>query len=256
MQDERNQDQITRKDARDCFVESLRDCVQVGRMQCAFASYGLTRPPGQRQTNQIQIYIPVGEFLNLCRKLECGELRYLMQSRKQSGDRRPIYETLGGTSAEKLTRQGRPRPDGRSLSRTMQILCGSKSDLLLVADSGPGDTTDKGLIVPKFGKNPENHVAVSMRSTIKPGSAHGMLHLLPDNPSRDPGKSRRTSHSTPANKTNIHQNSSKVYQMAQPDPSDCAVFPFYSRNSFLCAQKHLHIMALFAIIRRDIVSYF
>ena len=44
----------------------------------------------------------------------------------------------------------------------MQILCGSKSDLLLVADSGPGDTTDKGLIVPKFGKNPENHVAVSM----------------------------------------------------------------------------------------------
>ena len=44
----------------------------------------------------------------------------------------------------------------------MQLLAGSKSDLLLVADSGPGDTTDKGLIVPKFGKNPENHVAVSM----------------------------------------------------------------------------------------------
>ena len=101
-------------------------------------------------------------FLNLCRKLECGEFRYLLQNRKQFADKRPLYETLGGTSAEKLARQGRPRPDGRSLSRTMQILCGSKSDLLLVADSGPGDTTDKGLIVPKFGKNPENHVAVSM----------------------------------------------------------------------------------------------
>ena len=162
MQDERNQDQITRKDARDCFVESLRDCFQIGRIHFTFASYDLTRPPGQRQTNQIQIYIPVGEFLNLCRKLECGELRYLMQNRKQSGDHRPIYETLGGTSAEKLARQGRPRPDGRSLSRVMQLLAGSKCDLLLVADSGPGDTTDKGLIVPKFGKNPENHVAVSM----------------------------------------------------------------------------------------------
>ncbi len=162
MQDERNQDQITRKDARDCFVESLRDCFQIGRIHFTFASYDLTRPPGQRQTNQIQIYIPVGEFLNLCRKLECGELRYLMQNRKQSGDRRPIYETLGGTSAEKLARQGRPRPDGRSLSRVMQLLAGSKCDLLLIADSGPGDTTDKGLIVPKFGKNPENHVAVSM----------------------------------------------------------------------------------------------
>jgi hypothetical protein len=162
MQDERNQDQITRKDARDCFVESLRDCFQIGRIHFTFASYDLARPPGQRQTNQIQIYIPVGEFLNLCRKLECGELRYLMQNRKQSGDHRPIYETLGGTSAEKLARQGRPRPDGRSLSRVMQLLAGSKCDLLLVADSGPGDTTDKGLIVPKFGKNPENHVAVSM----------------------------------------------------------------------------------------------
>ncbi len=162
MQDDRNQDQITRKDARNCFLESLRDCFSFGRIHFTFASYDLSRPAGQRQTSQVQIYIPAGEFLNLCRKLECGELRYLLQSRKQSNDKRPLYETLGGTSAEKLARQGRPRPDGRSLSRTMQILCGSKSDLLLVADSGPGNTTDKGLIVPKFGKNPENHVAVSM----------------------------------------------------------------------------------------------
>lgn len=42
------------------------------------------------------------------------------------------------------------------------MLCGSKSDFLFVADSGPGDTTEKGLIVPKFGSKPENHVAVSM----------------------------------------------------------------------------------------------
>ena len=162
MQDERNQDQITRKDAKNCFVESLRDCFSFGRFHFTFASYDLTKPAGQRQTNQIQIYIPVGEFLNLCRKLECGELRYLMQNRKQTGDRKPLYEILGGTSAEKLARQGRARPGGRSLSRVMQLLAGSKSDLLLVADSGPGDTTDKGLIVPRFGKNPENHVAVSM----------------------------------------------------------------------------------------------
>lgn len=50
----------------------------------------------------------------------------------------------------------------KSLSRTVQLLCGSKSDFLFVADSGPGDTTEKGLIVPKFGSKPENHVAVSM----------------------------------------------------------------------------------------------
>ena len=49
-----------------------------------------------------------------------------------------------------------------SLSRTAQLLAGSKSDFLLVADSGPGQTNEKGLIVPRFGNKPENHVAISM----------------------------------------------------------------------------------------------
>ena len=48
------------------------------------------------------------------------------------------------------------------MSRTAQLLAGSKSDFLFVADSGPGETDQKGLIVPKFGSKPENHVAVSM----------------------------------------------------------------------------------------------
>src|SRR5699024_11183494 len=39
---------------------------------------------------------------------------------------------------------------------------GSPSDLLLVADSGPGARDAKGLIVPRFGKKPENHVTLSM----------------------------------------------------------------------------------------------
>lgn len=34
--------------------------------------------------------------------------------------------------------------------------------ILFVANSGPGQTDAKGLIVPKFGSKPENHVAVSM----------------------------------------------------------------------------------------------
>ncbi len=31
-----------------------------------------------------------------------------------------------------------------------------------MADSGPGEANEKGLIVPRFGKTPENHVSVSM----------------------------------------------------------------------------------------------
>lgn len=162
MSENRNQNQIIRKDARNCFVESLSDAFSIGRIHFAFATYDLNRPTGQRQTNNIHIYIAVDEFLELCRKLTCGELRYMMQNKKSSGDKTPLYQCLGGTSAEKLAKQGRSRKDGMSLSRTAQLLCGSKSDFLFVADSGPGQTNDKGLIVPKFGNKPENHVAISM----------------------------------------------------------------------------------------------
>ena len=162
MYEERNQYQIIRKDARACFVESLCDAFEIGKVHLVFASYDLSKPAGQRQTNNVHIYIAVDEALGLCRKLSSGEMRYQLQEKKKNGDKTPLYQCLGGTSAEKLAEQGRTRPDKMSLSRTAQLLCGSKSDFLFVADSGPGQTNEKGLIVPKFGSKPENHVAISM----------------------------------------------------------------------------------------------
>ncbi len=35
--------------------------------------------------------------------------------------------------------------------RPAQLVCGSKTDFLFVADSGPGKTNAKGLTVPRFG---------------------------------------------------------------------------------------------------------
>ena len=61
------------------------------------------------------------ELLELCRKAESGELRYLLQAHKKNGSKDPIYQCLGGTSAEKLAKIGRSRPDGMSLSRTAQL---------------------------------------------------------------------------------------------------------------------------------------
>ena len=102
MQDERNQNQIIRKDARECFVESLSDAFSIGKAHFAFATYDVSRPAGQRQTNNIQIYIGMDEILEICRKLECGELRYLLQSKKKANDKTSLFQWLGGTSAEKL----------------------------------------------------------------------------------------------------------------------------------------------------------
>lgn len=158
----RNQYQIIRKDARSCFIESLNDSFAIGKVHFVFAAYDIRKPAGQRQTNNINIYISVGEFMELCRKLECGELRYLMQNKAKAGDNTPIYQCLGGTSAEKLAKLGRSRPDGKSLSRSAQLSCGNKGNLLFSASSGPGETNATGLIVPRFGSSPENHVVVNM----------------------------------------------------------------------------------------------
>ena len=162
MSGEKNASQIIRKDARNCFVESLSDAFGNGRAPFVFATYDLNKPAGPRQTNNIHIYIAIPELLELCRKLSCGELRYIMQQKKQTGDSKPIQEWLGGTSAEKLRQYGKPRPDGKSLSRVCKLMAAQKTDFLFTASSGPGEKDAKGLIVPKFGNRPENHVAVSM----------------------------------------------------------------------------------------------
>ena len=94
MAEERNNHQIARKDAKNCFVESLNDSFPIGRVHFAFATYDVNRPAGQRQTNNIHIYIAVDEFLELCRKLECGELRYMLQTKKKAGDTKPLTNAL------------------------------------------------------------------------------------------------------------------------------------------------------------------
>lgn len=162
MDKERNANQIIRKDGRGCFVESLNDAFPIGRCHLTFATYDLSRPVGERQTNLVQIYLECAELLELCRQAESGELLMRLQAKKQKGDKTPLYQCMGGTSAEKLLKNGRPRPDGKSLSRVFQLVPGSKADFLLVADSGPGEADEKGLIVPRFGKHPENHVVISM----------------------------------------------------------------------------------------------
>ncbi len=49
-----------------------------------------------------------------------------------------------------------------SLSRIFRISIGRKAEVALTADSGPGETDEKGLIVPRFKGKGENHVAVGM----------------------------------------------------------------------------------------------
>ena len=129
MREDRNQFQIIRNDARNCFVESLNDSFSIGRIHLTFAAYDQSKPAGQRQTNNVHIYIAVDEFLELCRKLDCGELRYMLQSKKTAIIRRCISALAAHLpkSSEPSVGQGRTGkafPAWRSWYRlTKQISC-------------------------------------------------------------------------------------------------------------------------------------
>lgn len=75
--------QIARKDAKNCFVESLDDSFGIGKIHFAFSTYDTSKPTGQRQTNNVHIYINSDEFLELCRKLEFGELKYVRTKKEK-----------------------------------------------------------------------------------------------------------------------------------------------------------------------------
>ena len=157
-----NQFQIIRKDARGCFVETKSDYFAIGKAHLEFATYDLKLPEGQRQTNHVHIFIDVPEFLHLAHEALSGSLHIRARQQKEKSDNKPLYEHLGGTSAKRLAQYDATREDRKSLSRIVKLIWGKKADYLFVADSGPGETDAKGLIVPRFGTDPENHVSVGL----------------------------------------------------------------------------------------------
>lgn len=155
-----NQYQIIRKDARNCFVETKSDCFHLNKVHLQFVAYDKSRPVGQRSTSNVNIYIDVPQFLALAQEAANGSLHRRMQQYKTEHKADPLYEHLGGTSAKRLAQYGHAREDGKSLSRVVKLVVAEKSDYFFTADSGPGEENKTGLIVPRFGKSPENHVSV------------------------------------------------------------------------------------------------
>ena len=119
MNDDRNQYQIIRIDARNCFVESLSDAFSIGKAHLTFCSYDKRRPTGQRMTDSIQIYIDMPDWLELCRMLDSGELRWLLQQSLKSGDRSPIREWLSLEPTERVCPE--PRSSCREAKLTLSF---------------------------------------------------------------------------------------------------------------------------------------
>ena len=110
-----NQTQIFRHDARGCFVEAKCDRFHLDRVHLQFVAYDKNRPQGQRYTNNVNIYIPIPEFLVLYQEAASGVLHGRMQQYKTTGQQESLYEHMGGTPASTLARLGKARPDGKSV---------------------------------------------------------------------------------------------------------------------------------------------
>lgn len=146
-------------------METKSDRFQIGKVHLEFATYDISRPSGQRQTNHVNIYIDVAEFMNLAHFILYGPCHSIMRACQNGAQdiSQPLFQSLGGTSAERLAQYGRPRDDGKSLSRSVKLFAGKKENhYLFCAESGPGETDAKGLIVPRYGTNPEQKVSVSL----------------------------------------------------------------------------------------------
>ena len=153
---ERNESQIIRKDGKGCFVEVKNDCFAFGKIHLQFIKYDVNRPTGDRYTDNINIYIDVAEFFVLAYETVSGILYAKAKKFEADKNKSPLFQSMGGTAAKKLTQS---RADGKSLSRVFTI-SPSNIGYFLTATSGPGEEDAKGLIVPKFGNNPENRVSV------------------------------------------------------------------------------------------------
>jgi len=161
---ELNSSQIIRKDANKCFLEVQNDYFAVDKVHLFFAKYDVSLQKGSRYTQKVNIYVDIPEFLEFCRRILSGSIHRDMQKLRTDSDKlnKPLYSSMGGTAADDLARYGRSRKDGMSLSRVAKLCAGDKVDYAFIAQSGPGETDAKGLIVPRFGSKPENSVFVGL----------------------------------------------------------------------------------------------
>lgn len=170
--------QVIRLDGKGVFLEVLNTAFEIGKVMVNFVEYDEKQQAGSRIKKSIPIYIDVEKFLVLAQDVKSGRIPALAKQAKDDMTKggykyaKEIYTDQGGVSARKLAereekakREGKNdkfvRPDGKSLARMFKITPGDKVPWILSAETGPGEESDTGLIVPKFvGGRPEEILRV------------------------------------------------------------------------------------------------
>ncbi|MDI3075344.1 hypothetical protein QJL41_12440 [Clostridioides difficile] len=161
--------QILKIDSKNCFLEVMANSFTIDKVLINFRKYDNNSQAGEKFTQQVDIFIDPKFALLLCHDILSGKIAKLADisqaKAKKEGRNFPseVWRTLGGTSAKDLKKQNRERKDGCAISRSLKLSPGEKG-FLFTAESGKGKETDKGLIVPKYGINPDNRVVIPLDS--------------------------------------------------------------------------------------------
>lgn len=161
--------QIIRIDGKNVFLEVLNSAFQIGKVQMNFLEYDVTKDKGERIKHDIAIYVDIDKFLVLSNDVLSGRISALAIKAREEQQKggykycKEIWNDMGGISAETLKRRGKERADGKSLSRQFKITPGDRVHWILSAETGKGELTETGLIVPRFnGNKPEAVVRVPL----------------------------------------------------------------------------------------------
>ncbi|WCF11437.1 hypothetical protein NDS46_31255 (plasmid) [Paenibacillus thiaminolyticus] len=157
--------QIIRLDGRDVFLEVLNNAFPIGKVRINFIEYDEKQQVGSRIKKNIPIYIDIEKFLVLAQDVKSGRMSALAKKAKEDMTKggykyaKEIYMDQGGVPAKKLEERKKARPDGKSLARLFKITPGEKSPWILSAETGPGEESETGLIIPKY-QRPEEILRV------------------------------------------------------------------------------------------------
>lgn len=177
--------QLIRIDGRNIFFEVMGNAFNISKVLINFIQYDTSKPQKNRIVNKISIYLDFEDALLLANDILTGKIGKLALNEKKTCKAEnkkycsPIWTNMGGVSAKKLEERNQKRSDGMSLSRCLKIIPGNKLPFIFQAECGKGEESETGLIVPKYGVNPDVKLMVGLdNDTIKKFALIVQSHII------------------------------------------------------------------------------